>query len=202
VKDLHGWKKVNEDLKAIWCKQIRFSLCALVAHTSGGPFFFKTSPGGPKNPHLNNFSLIPAKPWMEGAEHLIQRWLLKVREVHDMYQCKQPKMLRPTGASSSSALQWTNALVTYAALLACCLYSGQRLQISFATYLSGEVKSKLLHSTVHSPRGMEHSVVLSGRLCFVRHTQRFDRNMQRLFDLLCIWKIQFSERQTFCSLYS
>ena len=110
-----------------------------------------------------------------------------------MYQCKQSKMLQPTGASSSSALQWTNALVTYAALLACCLYSGQRLQISFATYLSREVKSKLLHCTVHSPRGMEHSVVLSGRLCFVRHTQRFDQNMQRLFDLLCIWKIQFSE---------
>ena len=105
-------------------------------------------------------------------------------------------MLRPTGASSSSALQWTNALVTYAALLACCLYSGQRLQISFATYLSREVKSKLLHCTVHSPRGMEHSVVLNGRLCFVRHTQSFDQNMQRLFDLPCIWKIQFS---AFCS---
>ena len=196
-------KKVNEDLKAIWCKQIRFSLCALVAHTSGGPFFLRPRhQGGRKSHHLNNFSLIPAKPWMKGAKHLIQRWPLKVTEVHDMYQCKQPKMLRPTGASSSSALQWTNALVTYAALLACCLYSGQRLQISFATYLSREVKSKLLQCTIHSPRGMEHSVVLSGRLCFVRHTQRFDRNMQRLFDLLCIWSLRFQSDRCFVLLFS
>jgi hypothetical protein len=47
-------------------------IARLGIHISLQGFFFEDFTRGTKSTHMNNFPLIPAKPGMEGAEHLIQ----------------------------------------------------------------------------------------------------------------------------------